>query len=210
MLRSCPETGIRSVGAGLRAVQAMLGHTDLGMIEVYTHVSVAHLQDAHSRHPRARLGDPRFLGREPSCELGPVEGRPASSRSRRPRRDAPARQTRRRRSRSGARTRRAGSDPGGSSPAAAGPRRHEPQGPASARREEGRGRDRSPELPCSRRDHISESGSPRVGAAGRVGSAVDSSVSAYITSAGAPLNLRNRRARRREMGTTERLRPSFR
>ena len=39
--------------ADLRAVQAMLAHADLGITEVDTHVSTAHVEDAYRRHPRA-------------------------------------------------------------------------------------------------------------------------------------------------------------
>ncbi len=41
-------------GADLRAVQAMLGHADLGTTEIYTHVAADHVREAHSKsHPRA-------------------------------------------------------------------------------------------------------------------------------------------------------------
>jgi integrase/recombinase XerD len=43
-------------GADLRAVQAMLGHADLGTTEIYTHVAEDHVRAAYAKsHPRARI-----------------------------------------------------------------------------------------------------------------------------------------------------------
>jgi integrase/recombinase XerD len=53
-LRHSFATHLLRGGADLRAVQAMLGHADLGTTEIYTRVAPDHVRTAHAKsHPRA-------------------------------------------------------------------------------------------------------------------------------------------------------------
>ena len=53
-LRHSFATHLLRGGADLRAVQAMLGHENLGTTEIYTHLADDHVRNAHAKsHPRA-------------------------------------------------------------------------------------------------------------------------------------------------------------
>ena len=52
VLRHCFASHMLSRGADIRVIQELLGHSDIGTTQIYTHVDAARFADIHRLHPR--------------------------------------------------------------------------------------------------------------------------------------------------------------
>ncbi|MBP5285357.1 MAG: tyrosine recombinase XerD [Kiritimatiellae bacterium] len=55
VLRHCFASHMLARGADIRAIQELLGHSDIGTTQIYTHVDVSRFGEIHKLHPRHAL-----------------------------------------------------------------------------------------------------------------------------------------------------------